>query len=238
MLSGAPIALTRRPIVSGSQRDRIDAIGAGGEIGPAARDRLVEPAVFVADILDVEIDARIDDDRNAGAEGSLTRRADPGSGVLQTADRQAARLHLSGAQAVLEVHPDRTGTDNVADRAADRLGRVAIPRFDIGGDRHGDGPGDARGGGHHLVPGSRFPVGVAERPGNPAAGCRDRMKTGSDDDPGADRIPRIGQQQEARPVMHRAKQPGLDRLFDPAHDAPRGNRSADNIRAQTGQRQA
>ena len=156
-----------------------------------------------------------------------TPAARAASRAARMREAASSRLRIGGlpgfaqrAQAVLEVHPDCAGADNVADRAADRLGRVAIARFDIGGDRHGDGPGDARGGGHHLVPRSRFPVRIAERPGDPAAGRRDRVKTRADDDPGADRIPRVGQQQETRPVMHRAKQPGLDRLFSSAHDAP------------------
>src|SRR5439155_6164419 len=111
-----------------AQADRIEAIGAGGEIGPAARHCRVEAALPVADILDVEVGAGVDHDRHAGGASGLARGADAGGGVRHAADRRAPRL-----QTVFEVHADRAGRNDVADRAADRLGRRAIAGLDIGG---------------------------------------------------------------------------------------------------------
>ena len=47
-------------------------------------------------------------------------------GVLDAADRAFPGREFAGPQAVFEVHPNRTGGDDVGDRAADRLGRIAI----------------------------------------------------------------------------------------------------------------
>src|SRR5438046_1224890 len=123
-----------------AQCDRVEAVGAGREIDTGARHRLVKAALLVADILQIKIGAGIDDDRDAGGARRLARGADAGDHVLDRAEWRRAAAHT-----VLEVHAHRAGTDNVADRARDRLRRVAIAGLDIGGDRHRDGSGDAAG---------------------------------------------------------------------------------------------
>src|SRR5207237_1793607 len=98
-----------------------EAVGAGREIGTGARHRLVKAALLVADILQIKIGAGIDDDRDAGGARRLARGADARDHVLDRAERRRAAAHP-----VLEVHAHRAGADDIADRARDRLRRVAI----------------------------------------------------------------------------------------------------------------
>jgi hypothetical protein len=212
MLTGAASAFTRRPIVEIAQRDRIDAIRSGGQIRPAAFDGLIEPRGLVADIAQIEIGARIDDDRHDGRPRRLARGPDPVCGVHQAADR-----HRAAQGPVLEIDPHGAGLDDFRHRAHDFIRRLAVTRLDVGGDRHPSGAHDAGCCGNNLVPRRLFAVGIAERPGNTAAGRRDRIETGGHKDPRAQRIPGVRQQQQPRPAVLVAKQLRLLRLFWPVH---------------------
>jgi hypothetical protein len=76
------------------------------------------------------------------------------------------------------------------------VGRVPITAFDVCGDRHAHRAGNARGGGDHFGPRRFLAIGIAERPGDPAAGGGDGLEARRLEQAGAQRIPGIGQQQE------------------------------------------
>ena len=121
-------------------------------------------------MLQIKIDARVDDDRHAAAPAAAraARMRATASSMVRTGSR--------AWRAVLQIDADRAGADDLGDALRDRVGRLAIAGFDVGCKRHAYRSDDPLGRRDHVRPRRLLAVAIAERPGNAAAGGRDGRK--------------------------------------------------------------
>ena len=131
---------------------------------------------------------------NALADGGVHDRRHVAHGLVE-------RLHL-----VLDVGADDPDTDGLADG----LGRVAVPRLEVGRDRQRGRLDDAAHGLDHRVDGDLLAVRVAPGGGDRVAGGRDgggARRVG--DDLGADRVPHVDDRQQGGVLVQSQQLGGL-----------------------------
>ena len=168
-----------------AQSEGIDAIGACGEIHLTALNRRSEARVFLT-VLEMEnIAARIEHDRYTFLARSIASRMQPRGCILGAADR--------AVKPILQIDPDHTGLNDLGDMRPDFGRRHAVSSLNICCHRYVSGPHDTRGCGHHLGPGSDFAVGIPQCPSDAAAGCRQCIKPGSNEEARAQCVPYVRQ---------------------------------------------